>query len=189
MLIGLFSGCLEGIIVPSISLVIAGFYKKAEQPPRNAVAFAAISSVINGFLSWAVGQIPASAPLAKWQYLFLITGQYSSRCLITASKIYKVNELRGDDWAWTGSISLTWSIFAFLYLPDTPMNAWFLNEQEKYCIITRLAENKTGIVSKTWKREQAVEAIIDPKTWIIFLFNIAINVPNGGKQTVRQFFT
>lgn len=71
-----FSGCLEGIIVPSISLVIAGFYKKAEQPPRNAVAFAAISSVINGFLSWAVGQIPDSAPLAKWQYLFLITGQY-----------------------------------------------------------------------------------------------------------------
>lgn len=71
-----FSGCLEGIIVPSISLVIAGFYRKAEQPPRNAVAFAAISSVINGFLSWAVGQIPDSAPLAKWQYLFLITGQY-----------------------------------------------------------------------------------------------------------------
>lgn len=69
------------------------------------------------------------------------------------------------------------------------MNAWFLNEQEKYCIITRLAENKTGIVSKTWKREQAVEAIIDPKTWIIFLFNIAINVPNGGKQTIRRFST
>uniref|UniRef100_A0A093VHC1 Putative transporter n=1 Tax=Talaromyces marneffei PM1 TaxID=1077442 RepID=A0A093VHC1_TALMA len=136
---GLRDGCLEGIIVPSISLVIAGFYKKAEQPPRNAVAFAAISSVINGFLSWAVGQIPSSAPLAKWQYLFLIT--------------------------------------------DTPMNAWFLNEREKYYIITRLAENKTGIVSKTWKREQAVEAIIDPKTWIIFLFNIAINVPNGGLIT------
>ncbi|KAF3396975.1 hypothetical protein DPV78_007846 [Talaromyces pinophilus] len=155
MILRFLMGCLEGIIVPSISLVIAGFYKKAEQPPRNAVAFAAISSVINGFLSWAVGQIPASAPLAKWQYLFLITG----------------------------SISLTWSIFAFLYLPDTPMNAWFLNEREKYCIITRLAENKTGIVSKTWKREQAVEAIIDPKTWIIFLFNIAINVPNGGLIT------
>ncbi|OKL63547.1 hypothetical protein UA08_02032 [Talaromyces atroroseus] len=148
-------GCLEGIIVPSISLVIAGFYKKVEQPPRNAIVFAAISSVINGFLSWAVGQIPSTAPLAKWQYLFLITG----------------------------SISLAWSIFAFLYLPDTPMNAWFLNDQEKLHIITRLAENKTGIVNKTWKREQAIEAVIDPKTWIIFLFNIAINIPNGGLIT------
>lgn len=88
---------------------------------------------------------------------------------------------------YTGSISLTWSIFAFLYLPDTPMNAWFLSEREKYFIITRLAENKTGIVSKTWKSEQAVEAIIDPKTWIIFLFNIAINVPNGGKHVFGHF--
>lgn len=69
-------GCLEAIIVPSISLVIAGFYKKAEQPPRNAIAFAAISSVINGFLSWVVGHIPSSAPLKIWQYLFLITGEW-----------------------------------------------------------------------------------------------------------------
>jgi hypothetical protein len=67
-----------------------------------------------------------------------------------------------------------------VYLPDTPMNAWFLTEQEKFYAISRQAENKTGIVNKTWKREQAVEAVADPKTWIIFLFNIAINVPNGG---------
>jgi hypothetical protein len=60
------------------------------------------------------------------------------------------------------------------------MNAWFLTEQEKFYVISRQAENKTGIVNKTWKRQQAIEAIADPKTWIIFLFNIAINVPNGG---------
>jgi hypothetical protein len=68
------SGCLEAIIVPSISLIIAGFYRKSEQPPRNALVFAAASSIVNGFLSWAVGHIPASAPLSIWQYLFLITG-------------------------------------------------------------------------------------------------------------------
>jgi ACS family allantoate permease-like MFS transporter len=68
-------GCLEAIIVPSISLVIAGFYKKAEQPPRNAIAFAAASSIINGFLSWIVGHISPTAPLRIWQYLFLITGE------------------------------------------------------------------------------------------------------------------
>lgn len=67
-------GCLEAIIVPSISLIIAGFYKKSEQPPRNALVFAAASSIINGFLSWAVGHIPSTAPLSISQYLFLITG-------------------------------------------------------------------------------------------------------------------
>ncbi|KAL3475523.1 fungal-specific transcription factor domain-containing protein [Aspergillus californicus] len=147
--------CLEAIIVPSISLIIAGFYKKSEQPPRNALVFAAASSIFNGFLSWAVGHIPSSASLAIWQYLFLITG----------------------------SVSTIWSIFAFIYLPDSPMNAFFLTEREKYHAVQRLAENKTGITNRQWKWDQALEAVIDPKTWILFFFNIAINIPNGGLTT------
>lgn len=145
-------GALEAIIVPGISLIIAGWYKKSEQPPRNAFVFAALSSVVNGFLSWAVGHIPESAPLAAWQYLYIIVG----------------------------TISMAWSIIALFFLPDTPMNAFFLTKQEKVFWVQRLAGNKTGIVNKTWKWDQAVEALIDPKTWLIFFFNIAINVPNGG---------
>ncbi|KAL4967705.1 transcription factor domain-containing protein [Aspergillus stella-maris] len=147
--------CLEAIIVPSISLIVAGFYTKTEQPPRNALVFAAASSIVNGFLSWAVGHIPSSAPLSIWQYLFLITG----------------------------SVSTLWSIVAFIYLPDSPMNAFFLTEREKYHTVQRLAENKTGITNRQWKWDQALEAVIDPKTWILFFFNIAINIPNGGLTT------
>ncbi|KAK2741384.1 hypothetical protein FQN57_005669 [Myotisia sp. PD_48] len=150
-----FMGFLEAIIVPGISLLIAGFYKKDEQPPRNALVFAALSSVINGFLSWAVGHIPSSAPLKIWQYLFLIVG----------------------------SVSMAWSILAFIFLPDSPMNAFFLTDEEKYHAVRRLAENKTGIVNKQWKWNQALEAVVDPKTWLLFLFNIAINIPNGGLIT------
>lgn len=69
------TGMFEAIIVPGISLIIAGFYLKKEQPPRNALVFAAASSVVNGFLSWAIGHIPKSAPLEIWQYLFILTGQ------------------------------------------------------------------------------------------------------------------
>ena len=68
-------GAFEAIIVPGISLMLAGFYLKEEQPPRNALVFAAASSVFNGFLSWAVGHIPKSAPLAIWQYLFILVGK------------------------------------------------------------------------------------------------------------------
>ena len=75
---------------------------------------------------------------------------------------------------------MLWSIIAFCFLPDSPMNAFFLNDQEKYYAVQRLAENRTGIVNKQWKWDQALEAVIDPKTWILFFFNIAINVPNGG---------
>ncbi|KAL4753743.1 major facilitator superfamily domain-containing protein [Aspergillus terricola var. indicus] len=127
----------------------------SEQPPRNALVFAAASSIINGFLSWAVGHIPSSAPLAIWQYLFLITGS-----------------------VWT-----LWSIFVFVFLPDSPMNAIFLTERERYHAVQRLAENKTGITNRQWKWDQALEATIDPKIWILFFFNIAINIPNGGLTT------
>ncbi|GBF65768.1 transporter [Trichophyton mentagrophytes] len=148
-------GFLEAIIVPGISLLIAGFYKKREQPPRNAIVFSAFSSVINGFLSYTVGRIPSPAPLRLWQYLFLIVG----------------------------SVSMAWSIFAFIFLPNSPMDARFLTDEEKYHAVKRLAENKTGIVNKRWKWNQVIEAVLDPKTWIIFLFNVAINIPNGGLIT------
>ncbi|KAH8812533.1 major facilitator superfamily domain-containing protein [Xylogone sp. PMI_703] len=153
MAVRFFMGCFEAIIVPGISLIIAAFYKKDEQPPRNALVFAAASSVINGFLSWAVGHIHAK--LAIWQYLYLIIG----------------------------SITFAWSILVFIWLPATPMEAFFLTKEEKYHMIRRVADNKTGIENKVWKWYQFREALIDPKTWLLFFFNIAINIPNGGLTT------
>ncbi|RDW67561.1 hypothetical protein BP6252_08957 [Coleophoma cylindrospora] len=150
-----FMGMFEAIIVPGISLIIAGFYLKKEQPPRNALVFAAASSIVNGFLSWAIGHVPSSAPLKIWQYLFILTG----------------------------SVSMAWSIAAFIFLPEAPMDAWFLTPEEKSHAVQRLAVNKTGIVNHTWKWYQAKEAVLDPKTWILFFFNIAINIPNGGLST------
>ncbi|KAL0264412.1 hypothetical protein SLS55_000362 [Diplodia seriata] len=149
-------GCFEAIIVPGISLIIAAFYKKEEQPPRNALVFAAASSVINGFLSWAIGHIDGA--MAIWRYLFLIIG----------------------------SITFAWSVFIMIVLPANPMDAVFLSKEEKYHLVKRVAGNKTGVASKEWKWDQAKEAFIDPKTWIIFFFNIAINIPNGGLTTFNS---
>ncbi|EKG13966.1 Major facilitator superfamily [Macrophomina phaseolina MS6] len=149
-------GCFEAIIVPGISLIIASFYKKEEQPPRNALVFAAASSVINGFLSWAIGHIDGR--LAIWQYMFLILG----------------------------SVTFAWSVFIMMVLPATPIEALFLNEEEKYHLVKRVATNKTGVSNKEWKWSQAREAFVDPKTWAIFFFNIAINIPNGGLTTFNS---
>ncbi|KAJ4366156.1 hypothetical protein N0V83_007791 [Neocucurbitaria cava] len=153
MAVRFFMGCFEAIIVPGISLIIASFYRKSEQPPRNALVFAAASSIVNGFLSWAVGHIDAK--LAIWQYLFLIVG----------------------------SVTFAWSLFVLWYMPATPMNAKFLSQEEIYHMVRRVAENKTGVENKEWKWYQVKEAFLDPKTWIIFFFNIAINIPNGGLTT------
>ncbi|KAJ3957915.1 hypothetical protein N0V92_005502 [Colletotrichum tropicale] len=116
------------------------------------VIFAYFSSVFNGFFAWLVGKIPDSAPLLKWQYLYLLTG----------------------------TINVLYSIFIWFTLPDSPMNAHFLTDEQKYYATKRLAANRTGIANKIWKWDQVWEALLDIKIWIIFVFNIFINIPNGG---------
>ena len=134
-------------------MVQEGFVANTDVP----VIFAYFSSVFNGLFSWLVGLIPESAPLARWQYLYLLTG----------------------------SINICWAIFLYFTLPDSPLNARFLTEEEKYYATQRLAGNRTGIADKdrSWKWSQALEAVLDIKVWLIFFFNIAINIPNGGLLT------
>lgn len=168
-------GFAEAVIFPSLTMIVQSFYTKAEQPARNAsrspltprllqletdhilVMFAYFSSIFNGFFAYLVGRIPDGAPLARWQYLYLLTG----------------------------TINILWSIFLYFTLPDNPMNARFLTEEEKYYATNRLAENRTGVATEdaTWKWNQAFEALLDIKVWLVFFFNIAINVPNGGLVT------
>lgn len=62
------------------------------------------------------------------------------------------------------------------------MNARFLSTEEKFHAIERLASNRTGISNKIWKWSQVREALLDIKIWLIFFFNVAINIPNGGLQ-------
>ncbi|KAH8651416.1 MFS general substrate transporter [Xylariales sp. PMI_506] len=79
-----------------------------------------------------------------------------------------------------GSISLVWSLVLFTFLPDNLKRAKFINEREKAITVERLRPDQTGIENKTFKREQMVEAFTDPKTWLMFAFNIFCSIPNGG---------
>ncbi|CUM67283.1 uncharacterized protein PRCAT00004976001 [Priceomyces carsonii] len=146
-------GFVECAIVPGCTLMVTRFYIKREQGPRLAYVFAFASSIINGFLSWLIGHFGSEIP--KWKYLYIMVG----------------------------SISTTWSLFLFYYLPDTPMNAKFLNDREKYFLIKKVLKNQTGIETKDWKLEQMFEALLEPKSYIIMIFNIGINIPNGGLNT------
>lgn len=83
----------------------------------------------------------------------------------------------------TGSINVLYSLFLCIFLPDSPMNARFLTPEEKFWAVERLASNRTGIASKVWKWDQVWEALVDVRVWLIFFFNVAINIPNGGLQT------
>lgn len=149
-------GVVESCIVPGSTLMISRFYKKDQQCFRLSIVFVFALSVINGFLSWLIGNIPSSSPLPLWKYLYLLIG----------------------------SISLMWSVFVLWYLPDTPMDFKRLTERERYFLVKSLAlQSFTGMETNDWKWNQFKESACDVKTYLIFLFNVCINIPNGGLST------
>lgn len=60
-------------------------------------------------------------------------------------------------------------------MPDSPVEAKFLNEEEKLIAVERLRANQMGVVSTEWKWEHVREALLDLKTWFWFslLFSIS----------------
>lgn len=77
-------------------------------------------------------------------------------------------------------MTIVWAFIMGRYLPDSPVKAKFVTERQKAIVIERLRMDSTGVENKKFKKEQVIEAFLDPKTWLMFFFNIVISIPNGG---------
>jgi len=84
-----------------------------------------------------------------------------------------------------GSVTFAWGIAVYFLLPDAPSTAWFLSKEDRTKAVLRVKGNMTGMKSHKWKPYQMVEALTDPKTWFIVLFQLSMNIPNGGITSVR----
>ena len=79
----------------------------------------------------------------------------------------------------TGLITVVTAVLYWFLFPDSPTNAWFLTPEERVKAVIRIKENQTGVENKTFKRDQMIEALKDPKTWLFALFTILADVPNS----------
>jgi MFS transporter, ACS family, allantoate permease len=86
-----------------------------------------------------------------------------------------------------GAFTILWSFVVLYFLPNNPLEAKWLSDREKYMLIQRQAVDNTGMESKTFKKEQIWEALMDVKTWLIWFAIIALQVPNGGLTTFNTF--
>ncbi|KAF8188672.1 MFS general substrate transporter [Pholiota molesta] len=109
------------------------------------------SQIISGFISFGTLHIHTKT-FEPWQWLMIITGILT---LCTAAA------------------------FLCLFVPDSPTNAWFLTPTERSIAVRRIKENQTGVENKHFKKEQLIEALLDPKTWLFALFSALDNVPNS----------
>jgi len=145
-------GICEGSITAGFLIVTSMFYTRKEQTLRVGYWFLmnGFAQIIAGFISFGTLHI-ATGRFEPWQWLMIITG------ILTF---------------------ITSLSFWFLF-PDSPTSAWFLTPHERGIAIARIKVNQTGLENKHFKKEQMIEALTDPKTWLFALFSCLTNIPNS----------
>ncbi|KAJ5546105.1 MFS general substrate transporter [Penicillium frequentans] len=148
-----FLGVMEAAVAPGFSLITGMFYKRSEQPSRMAFWFAGngAANILSGLVAYGIGNI--SSPVATWRVLFLILG-----CVTAA-----------------------YGVVLLVFLPDSVSKARFLTIEEKDIVLHRTLENKTGFMDDGhFKIPQMLEAFRDPQAWLLFAYQVAVNIPTGG---------
>ncbi|KAL4876164.1 major facilitator superfamily domain-containing protein [Aspergillus karnatakaensis] len=149
-----FLGVGEASIAPGFSLIISMYYKREEQPSRQAAWFFGncISNLISGVVAYGIGNIKITT-ITSWQLLFLFLG----------------------------AVTTAIGFFILVILPDTPKKAIFLNERERTIAYQRSLVSKAAVLdSGVFKWNQAWLALRDPQTWFLVLYTFAVNLCNGG---------
>ena len=113
-----------------------------------------ITALVGGLLAYAISHI--GGPVAAWRWLFVIFGL----------------------------VTFVWGIVLLSFLPDAPSTARFLPAADKEYAAQRSQQHTRSFKTTTWRKEQFLEAIKDPKTWFLFVYTVCSTIPNGGLTNV-----
>lgn len=71
----------------------------------------------------------------------------------------------------------------FVFMPDSPIEARFLNDHQKVIAVERQRMNQMGVMTREWRWDHFREAMLDIKTWCWFAMLFSISIPSGGIST------
>ncbi|KAH8106893.1 MFS general substrate transporter [Cristinia sonorae] len=147
-----FLGICEGAITPGFMIVTSMFYTRKEQSQRTGYWFLMNGSAIImlGLIAFGTLHI-TGGPLDPWQWLMIIFG----------------------------IITFVVAVAFWFFFPDSPATASFLTPEERVKAVERIKVNQAGLENKHWKKEQLIECLRDPKTWIFFFISAIANVTNS----------
>ncbi|EPQ52012.1 MFS general substrate transporter [Gloeophyllum trabeum ATCC 11539] len=155
------SGAFEATADPAFLLITATWYTRGQQPIRIGWWYCAngLGIALGGLLGYAIGHIKGA--LSSWKYEFLIIGALCSG----------------------------WSIILFIFVPDSPYTTHWFTRPERLIIVSRKRNDHHGPEHRQWNASQVLEAFIDPKIYLFFLFGFFANVPNGGTSNFGTLIT
>ncbi|KAJ7460643.1 MFS general substrate transporter [Mycena latifolia] len=163
------SGAAEATADPAFVLITSMWYTREQQPTRIGYWYCAngVGIGLGGLLGFAIGMIfyilnlhiligfacaGHIKGLPSWKYEFIIIG----------------------------AMCCAWAIFMFIFIPDSPYQTHWFTRAERLIIVSRKRNDQNVTDNRHWDASQAIEAFLDIKTYLFFLFGFTANVPNGG---------
>ncbi|TFK73160.1 MFS general substrate transporter [Pluteus cervinus] len=148
-------GLCESCTTPSLVLIIGMFYKKNEQASRISWYYAmasanGLASVFGGFVAYGIS-FDKEHGLPPYKILYILLG----------------------------GLSILIGICVLIWLPDSPVHARFLSQEERIAALERVRDDQGGTKNKTFKKYQMIEAFTDIRTWFIVLSTFLTSIPNG----------
>ncbi|KAH8680726.1 putative MFS transporter [Xylariales sp. PMI_506] len=146
-----FLGFTESIIPTSFMVTVSGYYTQSDQALRQSWWFSGTGwfTVIGSALNYGFAHIEGGA-LKSWQYIYVFAG-----CL-----------------------TFLFGLWCF-FIPNSPLNAWFLTPEERVVAVERLRLGQTGLRNQTIKLDQVKEGLLDIKVWLVALTMASAYTVNG----------
>ncbi|KAJ5443419.1 allantoate permease [Penicillium daleae] len=147
----IFLGIFEATVGPSLMLISSQYYTKSEQAPRFTFWFLGlgVAQIIGGIISFGFQHVHSR--FASWRSMFLVMGL----------------------------LTVVVGFGTFFFLPDTPMKAKWLSDDEKVALLQHTRVNQTGIRNSKFNTRQILEAVMDVQVWL-FCLMLALQAVSSG---------
>ncbi|WEW55538.1 hypothetical protein PRK78_000969 [Emydomyces testavorans] len=151
----IFLGIFEASISPCLVLISSQWYTKSEQAPRFSLWFCGLGlgQIVGGLVSYGFQHVRGGS-FSGWKTMFIALGAFTV--------------IVGTGMA--------------IIIPDSPMKAVFLSDQEKAALLKHVSVNKTGVKNKHFKLRHIVEMLKDIQVWLMVLLvalAALLNTPSG----------
>ncbi|EEP78760.1 hypothetical protein UREG_03606 [Uncinocarpus reesii 1704] len=143
-------GMAEAAFFPLVIYYLTTFYRRGELARRLAVFYAAsnIANAFSGLLAFGVFQINGGA-LKQWRYLFLLEG----------------------------ACTVLFAAFAWWYLPRSPAETRFFNEEEKALAYRRIEVDSSSAINEKIKFRDSFKIFRQPTSFVFLAIEICLGVP------------
>jgi MFS family permease len=143
-------GVLEAVVIPSLIMITAAWYKRREGAYRFGIWFCGLGlgQILGGFISFGA-QHSKSSPRG-WRLIFFCVGAMN---VIVSGFVY--------------------------HLPSSPEEATFLSATDKEFTIRRLKEDHAGVGAKVLRLRSVFEVMLDGQTWLLCLITLLTTLCSG----------